>query len=291
MSAVGSKLEGARMMYPGTLVEALGLLENEGTRGILLAGGTDLMVQWEAGVRAAPERIIDLSGVGELKEIRAVGDRLFIGAGVTHRMLRESAVIQRGFPALAAAAATVGGRQIQAMGTLGGSLANASPAGDIAPSLLVADTKVVVASAKGERTVGLEAFLIDYRKIDLRDGELIVGVEVATLKEGEKEQWRKLGPRAAQAISKVMGTYRGKYEGGRVVSFAVALGSVAPKAIRLPDVEAFVVGREIDRKTLEEAEALTSSLVKPISDIRSTASYRSWVSGRLVRGFLEHLRE
>lgn len=284
-----SKLEETELLMPATLAEALRLMADEKTSGVPLAGGTDLMVQWEAGARPAPARAISIKGLRELGGITDRGDLLDVGAGVTHAELRQSLLIQTFVPSLAAAAATVGGAQIQALGTLGGSVGNASPAGDLAPSLLVADASVIVASLHGERQIPIAGFLLGYRKIDLKPDELIVRFLVPKMRPGMREDWRKLGPRAAQAISKVMGSYRGRLAEGRVASFAVALGSVAPTAVRLPGVEQWLHGRLLNADTLAEAEARASAEVTPIADIRSTAEYRKWVSGRLVRGFLEHL--
>lgn len=282
-------MEKIDVAFPETLSEALQLMADEKSRGIPLAGGTDLMVQWESGARNAPERAIDVKNLKELHEIRADGKDIVIGAGVTHAKMRASEIIRTAIPALAEAAATVGGGQIQAMGTIAGSIANASPAGDLAPTLLASDAQVVVASVRGERTLSLQEFMLGYRKIDLAPDELIVRFLVPAKTETEKESFRKLGPRAAQAISKIMGSYRGEVRDGVIVRFSVALGSVAPTAIRLPAVEQAVIGKSIDRRTLNDVERIASNAVKPITDIRSTAEYRKWVSGRLVRGFLEHL--
>jgi len=282
-------MEQVDIAFPDSLAEALKLMADEKTRGMPLAGGTDLMVQWESGVRAPPARAIDVKNLRELKEIRSHDGIVTIGAAVSHAQLRKSDVIRQAIPALSEAAATVGGGQIQSMGTLAGSIANASPAGDLAPTLLASDAKVVTASVRGERTMALEKFILGYRKIDLAPDELIVRFLVPAATPASREQFRKLGPRAAQAISKIMGSYRGLYRNGKIEKFAVALGSVAPTAIRLPAVEKFVTGQPITSATLEQAEKLAAEAVKPISDIRSTADYRKWVSGRLVRGFLEHL--
>lgn len=282
-------MERIDLAFPESLAEALALMADESTRGLPLAGGTDMMVQWEAGVRPPPERAIDVKSLPELQELRVDKGRVIIGAAITHATLRRSSVIRQHIPALAEAAATVGGGQIQTMGTIAGSIANASPAGDLAPTLLASDAEVVVASTRGERSMLLELFTLGYRKIDLAADELIVRFVVPAKFDGEKEKFRKLGPRAAQAISKIMGSYRGEVRDGRVAKFAVALGSVAPTAIRLREVEAFITGRELNHPAIAEAERIASAAVKPISDIRSTAGYRQWVSGRLVRYFLEDL--
>lgn len=284
-----NNLEESLFLEPATLAEALRFQADETTRGLPLAGGTDLMVQWEAGVRKAPSRVLNLKGLAELRGLSVAGGSLVIGACVTHAMLRRSPLVRLHAPSLAEAAATVGGAQIQALGTIGGSIGNASPAGDLAPSLLVADAEVEVASVRGARRIALSNFLVGYRKLDLAPDELIVRFHVPVLPAGARETWRKLGPRAAQAISKVMGSYRGRVENGRIADFAVALGSVAPTALRLPQTEAWLRGRALNADTVDGAEQRASAEVTPIADIRSTAEYRRWVSGRLVRGFLEHL--
>ncbi len=284
-----SSLESTDLLLPRTLDEALALQADPSTRGVLLAGGSDLMVQWEAGARPAPERAVSVKGLPELKGIAERGGRLVIGAGETHASLRRSPLVRRFAPSLAEAAADVGGPQIQALGTIGGSIGNASPAGDLAPSLLVAEADVEVRSVRGARTMPLPSFLQGYRKLDLAPDEIIVAFHLVPLPPDAREGWRKLGPRAAQAISKVMGSWRGRMEGDRVQSFAVALGSVAPTATRLPGLEAWLAGRALDPATMDEAARRASDEVKPIGDIRSTADYRKWVSGQLVRGFLDQL--
>lgn len=282
-------MEKIDLSFPDSLAEALKLMADEKTRGLPLAGGTDLMVQWEAGARPVPERAMDIKNLTELHELSESDGMVIIGAGISHAKLRASEIVKRGIPALAEAAATVGGGQIQTMGTIAGSIANASPAGDLAPTLLASDAEVVVASVRGERRLKLQSFILDYRKIDLKPDELIVRFIVPAKKAGERETFRKLGPRAAQAISKIMGSYRGEIVDGKITRFSVALGSVGPTAIRLPEVEKAVIGQAVDRRTLNDAERVASASVKPIADIRSTAEYRKWVSGRLIRGFLEHL--
>lgn len=284
-----STLEQTEMLQPRTLEEALRWQADEKTRGLPLAGGSDLMVQWEAGVRPAPARVLNIKPLQELRGLSEQGGRLLIGAGETHASLRRSPLVQRFAPSLSEAAASVGGAQIQALGTIGGSIGNASPAGDLAPSLLVAETEVVVRSMRGERVMPLRSFLVGYRKLDLAPDELIVQFRLACMPTGAREGWRKLGPRAAQAISKVMASYRGRLEAGRVAAFAVAVGSVAPTTVRLTALEEWVAGRTLDEATLAEAERRAADEVKPIADIRSTAEYRKWVTGRLVRGFLEQL--
>ncbi len=273
--------------FPKTLAEALKLQASDKTRGKLLCGGTDLMVQWASGV-PAPERATSLWGLPELCEIEVLDDIIQIGAGVTHAFLGDATPIHRHLPALIAAAATVGAAQIQARGTLGGNAANASPAGDTAPALLVTGGSVLLASLSGVREVPLDKFWTDYRKIDARPDEIILAFRLP--KRGKAvERFRKIGTRQAQAISKVMAASRILVKNGRIESAAIALGSIAPTPVRLTEVEAFLAGKKLTPRLINEAEALAQATVKPIADIRSSAEYRRWASGRLVRDALENL--
>ncbi len=275
------------LRFPKTLAEALRLQADEKTRGKLLAGGTDLMVQWAAGV-PIPERAVSVWNLPELSAIEVFPDRIEVGAGVTHAFLRDAVQIHRHVPALIAAAATVGAKQIQARGTLGGNAANASPAGDTAPALLVTGGSVLLASLSGTREVPLAKFWTAYRQIDAHPDEIIVAFRLP--KRGKaQERFRKIGTRRAQAISKVMAASRILVEKGTIRSAAIALGSVAPTPVRLDEVEAFLVGKKLSPKLIDEAETLAQATVRPIADIRSTAEYRRWASGRLVRDALENL--
>ena len=273
--------------FPKTLAEALKLQADERTRGKLLAGGTDLMVQWAAGV-PIPARATSLWNLPELSAIEITEDHIEIGAGVTHAFLRDCTQIHRHLPALIAAACTVGAAQIQTRGTLGGNAANASPAGDTAPALLVTGGSVLLASLSGTREVPLAQFWTAYRQIAARPDEIILAFRLP--KRGQaKERFRKIGTRQAQAISKVMAASRILLQKNRIVSAALALGSVAATPVRLAAVESFLAGQKLTPALVAEAEKLAQQTVTPIDDIRSTADYRRWASGRLVRDALENL--
>lgn len=273
--------------FPKTLADALRLQADETTRGKLLAGGTDLMVQWAAGV-PIPARATSLWNLPELSAIEVCDGFIEIGAGVTHAFLRDCIQIHRHLPALVAAAATVGAAQIQARGTLGGNAANASPAGDTAPALLVTGGSVLLASLSGVREVPLAKFWIAYRQIDARPDEIILAFRLP--KRGKAiERFRKIGTRQAQAISKVMAASRILLQNGHIESAAIALGSVAPTPVRLTEVEQLLAGQKLTPALIAAAEQLAQATVKPIADIRSSAEYRRWASGRLVRDALENL--
>lgn len=277
-------LKDLAIAYPKTLKEALALQGDEATRGKVLAGGTDLVAQWAAGV-PLPERATSLRLVRGLDDIRVLRDgTVRVGAMVTHALLRDCDEVRRRLPALCAAAASVGATQIQAMGTLGGNAANASPAGDTAPAMLVTGGRAVAASVRGEREIPLEAFWTGYRQLALAPDELVTAFLLPGKPRGAAEGFRKIGTRNAQAISKVMVAWRVVMDKGtgRIASAAIALGSVAATAVRLGEVEARLAGRKPTARLAREAAEWTRGAVKPIADIRSTAEYRLHVAGVLV---------
>jgi xanthine dehydrogenase small subunit len=258
------------LFEPKTLGTALKLLRTKGPL-MPIAGCTDVYVNLNFGTLPAT-RYLDLSQLGPLRRIRETGDVLSIGAMATYTDLIRSRLVRRRLPMLVAAAREVGGVQIQNRGTLGGNVANGSPAGDTLPVLAAAEAAVVLASADGERRVPFTAFYTGYRTSVMRADELIVAIEVAPV---EGAQWfRKVGTRAAQAISKiVMAAVRGARP-------RVALGSVAPTVVRLPKVEAALAAGSI-----AEARRALAAEIHPIDDVRSTAEYRLRVSGNLLEQF------
>ena len=266
MSHLGtSTLELSR---PRSLDEALRMLRDEAPL-TPLAGCTDVYVGLHFGTVPA-RRFIDLWPLGELRGIAAVDGGLRIGALTTWSEIRDSALVAERIPILAAAAREVGGVQIQNRGTLGGNVANGSPAGDSLPVLAVADAVVVLRSADAERRVPFTSFYTGYRATVMRPDELIVAVESSPV---EGRQWfRKVGTRAAQAISKVvMAAVRGPQP-------RIALGSVAATVLRLPHTEAALASGE----AIERAQQVLAEEISPIDDVRSTAEYRKRVAVNLL---------
>ncbi len=237
-----------------------------------LAGCTDVYVNLNFGTLPA-RRYIDLWPLEELREIRLTGGTLSIGALATYTQIIRSALVRRRLPILSAAAQEIGGVQIQNRGTLGGNVANGSPAGDALPVLAVADAMLLLASALGQRRVPFNSFYTGYRRSVLRPDELIAAIEIPRV---EGRQWfRKVGTRAAQAISKVvMAAVRSDRP-------RLSLGSVAPTVVRLPRTEAALAGGI----PIAEARAILEAEIHPIDDLRSSAEYRRRVSGNLLERF------
>ena len=260
-----------RLLEPRTVRAALRLLRTAGPL-TPLAGWTDVFVQLQFGVLGA-SAFLDLSRLSAWRRIRAQGDVLSIGALATYTDLIRSRLVRRRLSMLVAAAREVGGPQIQNRGTIGGNIANGSPAGDALPVLAAADAVLVLASADGERRVPFGAFYTGYRASVLRPDELIAAIEVPPV---EGKQWfRKVGTRAAQAISKVV------MAAVRAPRPRIALGSVAPTVVRLPCTEdALAAGA-----SLADAQRVLATEIQPIDDIRSSAAYRRQVAVNLLGAF------
>src|SRR4051812_1313430 len=186
---------------PRTLTEAFAILATGAHRPI--AGGTDVMVQITGEIGPPPERMIDLSRLDELRGIALDRGELRLGALTTYTDIRRSALCREHVPALVEAAATIGAAQIQNRGTIGGNVANASPAGDTLPVLLATDATIVVAGPRGERRISATEFWTSYRRTALDAAELVTAIRVP-LVPGREVRFRKIGTRRAQAISKVV---------------------------------------------------------------------------------------
>ena len=271
------------VVSPATLSEALALQAEGGWRPI--AGGTDLMVQLEADMAEAPERVLDLSRLSELRGVSYDGYEVSIGALTTYTELRHSPVVSARLHALSEVAATVGAAQIQNRGTIGGNVCNASPAGDTLPVLLAVDAVFECGSTEGIREVPAREFWTGYRQTALRDDELLVRIRFA-VDRSRHTRYRKVGTRAAQAISKVVLALSYRDDEGTWRDVRVALGSVAPTTIRAAATEAVLEGSRPTEAVADEASRVLADEINPIDDVRSTADYRRSVSGRVLHRLL-----
>jgi xanthine dehydrogenase small subunit len=262
------------LLQPRSLSDALRMLRDEGPL-VPLAGCTDLYVALNFGT-LGPVRFVNLWPLDALRVIELRGDVLSIGALATFSDIMRSPLIRRRLPMLASAAHDVGGVQIQNRGTIGGNVANASPAGDTLPVLAAADAAVVLQRGDSARRVPFSAFYTGYRQSVMRADELITALEVPRV---PGRQWfRKVGTRAAQAISKVV---MAAVAPGRHGQPRIALGSVAPTVMRLPATEAALAGGA----SIAAAQQVLLAEIAPIDDIRSTAAYRARVAANLLACF------
>jgi len=270
---------------PSSLDEALALLAEPGHPWRPFAGGTDLMVLLEAG-KLAHTRYVSLWGLDALTGIIVSDDEVVLRALTTYADIRAHQGLATEFPLLGAAARETGGVATQNRGTIGGNIANASPAADTPPALLVYDASLDLMSTRGVRRVPYAAFHTGYKTMDLAADEVIAAVRLPRGRGWTHQDYRKVGTRRAQAISKVCFAGTLAIDGGVITDVRLAFGSVAPIGLRAAGAESALRGRRLDTNTITAAGAALLRDIAPIDDVRSTASYRSTVAVNLLERFL-----
>ncbi|NUN15211.1 MAG: FAD binding domain-containing protein [Myxococcales bacterium] len=254
-----------------TLSEALTLLASEPDR-VPLAGCTDVYVGLNFG-HIEKKRFVNIWSLSELRGISENADFLRIGALTTYTEMIESPIIAKFLPMMRDCARLIGGCQVQNRGTVGGNIANGSPAGDTLPILAVAEAMIIAQSLSGTRKIPFLSFYAGYRKTVLLPGELIVAIEIP--KPPGAQWFRKVGTRAANAISKVV------IAGLRGETVRLAFGSVGPTVIRARRTEAVLSSGG----TIAQARDALAHDIHPIDDLRSTSRYRMQVAENLLSAF------
>ncbi len=277
-----------QLVAPASLQEATSLLAAEPGAWLPIAGGTDVMVQYAAGKLPA-RKLVSIWNLPELRRIELSPDEICIGAGCTYTDLREHKIVSSEFPLLATAASWTGGIANQNRGTLGGNIANASPAADSLPALLVYGAELNLVSVHGARRLPYIDFHVEYKKTKLAPDELILAICLPRRFSEYVAYTRKVGARKAQAISKVCIAALGRRASGIVDDVRIALGSVAPVPLRLRETERLVTGKPLESALLALARKTAAAEIRPIDDLRSTARYRTVVAGNLVVEFLHKL--
>lgn len=273
------------LQRPASLGGALAGLA-EGRRPF--AGGTDLMVLHNAG-KLRETRFLDISRLAELKGIRETAEHLDVGALCTYTELLEHPAVHRHFPNFVMSARVTGALAIQNRGTLGGNIANASPAADTPPCLLAYEAELELVSVRGVRTVPYEAFHQGYKVMDLAPDELVARIRVP--KPGASfHYFRKVGTRQAQAIAKLSLALVARIEDGCVAGMRIALGAVAPAPVRARSAETALLGQPLAELPLAVALEALGADMSPIDDLRSTAHYRATVTRNLLGQALRSLR-
>ena len=277
------------METPRDLAAALERMAAEPGVWRAFAGGTDLMVLLEAG-KLPHQKFLNIWNLAELRGIGVTAGHVTLGALTTYAEVQRHEILAREFPLLCRAAAETGSVATQNRGTLGGNIANASPAADSPPALIVYGAEIEIVSADGARWVPYASFHSGYKQMNLRVGELIRAIRVARPRGAAwKQYFRKVGARRAQAISKICLAGAGRVEAGRIAEVRIALGSVAPTVLRAVRAEELLRGQRPGGAALQVAQDALDAEIAPIDDMRSTARYRRKVARNLLAQFVEVL--
>ncbi len=267
---------------PTTVAEAADLLASD-PEARVLAGATDLIPQLRAG-RPEPSVLIDLKRIERLCAITHNGSMLTVGAATPASDICGHAGLAAAFPGLVEASGLIGSDQIQSRSSWGGNLANASPAADTPPSLIVNEARAVIAGPGNERTVPVAQVTTGPGTTSLTPGEFIVEFELDQPPAGTADAYLRLIPRTEMDIAVVGAAARVTLAAdGRVVAAAIALGAVAPTVVGVPEAEAVLIGHQPTDETLAAVAAAAAAATNPINDKRGTVAYRQQVAGVLAR--------
>ncbi len=276
----------SRYAAPASLDEAAELLSLHGAAARLIAGGTDLMLELSRGARSGVELLVDISGLPGLDRISYDGGRVTLGPLVTHADVIASAPMRTAGLPLAQACLEVGSPPLRNRATVVGNIVTASPANDTISALVALGAAVTMTSVRGERTVPISEFFAGFRQTVLEPDEIVTAVafdalDGANSAHGRRGVFVKLGLRRAQAISVVHAAVVVALDGGRVADLVVALGSVAPTIITVPEAAELAAGREL-AEAGADITAAACRAATPIDDIRGSAEYRSHTVGVVV---------
>lgn len=269
---------------PETIEEAQGLLSGR-PNARALAGGTDLLVGMRLG-RVSPSALVSLERISSMKRIEDRGDEIFIGASATHAMILASSLVRARAPLLARGIRELGSPQIRNMGTLGGNIVTASPAGDALPPLYVLRAIVEITGGDDVRRIPINEFISGPGAVNLLPGEIVTGV---ALPQGPTEvgpcdivHYEKVGKRKALAIAVASLAAMIRISGLVVAEARLAWGSLGPMVVRSRAVEQALIGKPLTIETLRAAAAVAADAVSPISDVRAGKEYRRALAGNLL---------
>ncbi len=270
-----------QVLLPVTLEELWSILAAV-PGAALYAGGTDLLVKKRAGLVDSP-CLVCLERIDALQGVRDNGEALFIAAAFTHGRILEHPSVRTEFPVLAQALRVLGSPPIRHMGTIGGNIVTASPAGDTLPALYALDAEVEIRSRDHSRRLPIGDFIRGPGSVALNTGEILAGVWLRKAPHWNIQHYEKVGRRKAQACAVAsMAALVQLTDAGRIERIRLAWGSVGPFVITAPDVEAALTGRVLSLESLESVRGMVEHVVAPIDDLRASAEYRRSVAGALL---------
>jgi len=275
---------------PQKIEEALEILSRYEREIKIIAGGTDLLVQYYDRLYEI-NGWLDLKNIKELKKIRINKNQMIIGAMVTHTQLENSEEIKKYYPVLRQAASDIGSPQIRNRGTVGGNIVNASPAGDLLAPLMAYDAQFRLLSIQGEKLVPAEEFFIGPKKTILEPAQLLTQIILSLPSERTYGSWIKIGKRKALIIATItLALVVEMAEDNKTVKdVRTCLGSVAPTPIEIKEVKKKIVGKDFNQLDFGELGQIVEDKISPIDDIRGTREYRKDVAKKIMINALEEI--
>lgn len=269
---------------PDTLEQALELLAGA-DRPAVLAGGTDIVVARREGKRA-DTAYLDITRIPALREAARTDGGALLGAAVTFAEMENSPVLRELFPLLCAAAASVGSPQIRSRGTVGGNVANASPAADVAPALAALDAEALVQSKGGARRVPVAALIEGASRTALAPDELIVSFFLPALPPDTRQGFDKVGRRNALSIARLNGACALTASGGEIAAARLCIGAATNRPHRFAKAEALLAGRAPSEALFAEAGALVSEAILEETGTRASSVYKLPVAAEFTAALL-----
>lgn len=279
-----------QIFLPSSTQQAVALLQRLEGQAQVVAGGTDLVVDYRRGRQHAPA-LIDITRIPELQVFALQDDWVTIGAAVSHARLASSALLQQVAPLLAQACWQIGSPQVRNRGTLGGNLGTASPSGDCLPPLAALDAEVELVGPQGSRWVPFNQFMLDVKRTARLPTELIRQVRFRRVPEGSRSVFLKFGLRSGRSIAVVSVAVLLTLDSGWIRKARLALGAVSPRIQRSRRAESILLGQPPTDAVFELAAQAAAEDCAPISDLRATADYRRRLVKALTRRALELCRE
>ncbi len=275
---------------PQKIEEALKILSKYGKEIKVIAGGTDLLIQYYDRLYEVGSWL-DLKNIKELKEIKIYQNQMEIGAMVTHAQLENSEDIKKYFPILSQAAADIGSPQIRNRGTIGGNIVNASPAGDLLAPLMAYDAQFKLFSIQKETLIPAEEFFIGPKKTILEPAQLLTRIILPLPSERTYGCWIKIGKRKALIIATItLALVVEMAEDNKTVKDVRAcLGSVAPTPIEIKEIREKMVGKKFSELDFNQLGQIVEDKISPIDDIRGTREYRKDVAKNIMINALEEI--
>jgi len=276
-------------IQPKNLEKALELISDPSKRTRIIAGGTDLILEFERKVSPEPELLIDITRIAGLDQISLEDDLIHVGPLATHNHVVSSELLQQYAAPLVQACWQIGAPQIRNRGTVAGNILTASPANDTITPLIAMDASVELRSSNSTRIIKLVDFFKGVRKTVIRPDEILTDILIPALTKDQKGSFYKQGLRKAQAISVVNAAVVIGLENGTINKTSITLGSVSPTIIHAEKAEKFLLGKELNNNVIEETAILAAKAAAPIDDVRGSAIYRSYITEICVKRALRKL--